>query len=169
MSKQAAVKVYTEPDKLLPRFLIRGMLLLICAVLAITIFARVTDRPLESTPPVAPVSAEAWLLLKSDGMTGAVTAFDPAGQLLLALTPEQGGFIAGVHRVILRERLKHRVAADSPVLLQSLENGRMLIVDPETGWRADLMGFGAGNADTFAKLLAVSEQRKTDGILVPGS
>jgi hypothetical protein len=34
------------------------------------------------------------------------------------------------------------------------ENGRLSIHDPSTGWRADLMGFGADNAAAFAKLLA---------------
>ena len=78
------------------------------------------------------------------------------GTLLAALSPEAGGFIAGMHRVILRERTKHRVALEGPVTLQAFENGRMAIHDPSTGWGADLMGFGADNAGAFARLLAQS-------------
>lgn len=158
MTQNAATRVYSEQDKMLPAILLRGMVALVCATLAIVTYARVTDRPLESTPPVSPVVAETRLHLASDGVSGAVTVTDLAGGPVADLTPEQGGFIAGVHRVILRERTKHRVALDGPVLLQAFENGRMAITDPATGWRADLMGFGANNASAFAQLLAQSQK-----------
>lgn len=157
MTLNATVRVYSEEDKMLPRVLIRGVLALICASLAIATFARVTDRPLESTPPVSPVVAEAPLILDSDGVSGAVTVTHPDGTPLVDLSAEDGGFIAGVHRVIIRERTKHRVAFDGPVTLQAFENGRMAITDPSTGWTADLMGFGADNASAFAQLLAKTQ------------
>ncbi len=163
MSNQAAARVYAEEDKMLPRVLIRGVLCLIAATLAIATYARVTDRPLESTPPVSPVVAESALVLTSDGTTGAITVHLPDGALVADLDAEAGGFVAGVHRVIIRERTKHRVALDGPVTLQAFENGRMAITDPSTGWRADLMGFGADNASAFARLLAKTQGGNTHG------
>ncbi len=157
MTTNTAPRVYSEEDKMLPRILIRGVIALICATLAIATFARVTDRPLESTPPVSPVVAQTSLVLDSDGVSGAVTVTHPDGSPLVALSAEDGGFIAGVHRVILRERTKHRVALDGPVTLSAFENGRMAITDPSTGWSADLMGFGADNASAFARLLAKTQ------------
>ncbi len=158
MPEHVIASVHADQDRMLPRILVRAMLALACATLAIATFARVTDRPLESAPPASPVVAEARLLLGSDGASGAVTVSDATGAHVADLSPEEGGFVAGVHRVILRERVKHRVAEDGPVILQALGNGRLAIVDPATGWRADLMGFGAGNADAFARLLARSQE-----------
>lgn len=163
MTDQATAKIYTDEDKMLPRVLIRGVMALILATLAIATYARITDRPLESTPPLAPLAAEAQLVLTSDGVSGAVQVFDPTGALVADLDAETGGFIAGVHRVILRERTKHRVALDGPVTLQAYENGRMALIDPSTGWRADLMGFGADNASAFARLLAATQKGNANG------
>lgn len=150
-------RVYAEQDKMLPKVLIRAMIALVLASLAIATFARVTDRPLVSTPPISPVVAESTLVLASDGVSGAVIVTDMNGAAIANLTPEEGGFIAGVHRVIIRERTKHRVALDGPVIIRAFENGRIGITDPATGWAADLMGFGAGNAAAFAKLLAQAQ------------
>lgn len=153
-------RVYAEQDKMLPRVLIRAVIALVLASLAIATYASVTDRPLVSTPPVAPVVAETSLVLASDGVSGAVEVSLADGTPLANLSPEQGGFIAGMHRVILRERTKHRVALEGPVTLQAYDNGRMAIHDPSTGWSADLMGFGADNAGAFARLLAQSQSQK---------
>jgi putative photosynthetic complex assembly protein len=136
-----------------PRLMVRAMLVLVLSCLALTTWFVLTRQPLESTPPISPLKAQRMLSLESD-MTGAVRVMDGNGALLVDLAPEQGGFIAGVHRVILYERSRARLPDAGPVLLQAYENGRMAIIDPATGWRADLMGFGTDNAGAFAKLLA---------------
>ncbi len=158
---EAHTKVYAEEHQMIPKVLIRAMLALVLAALAIATFARVTDRPLVSTPPVSPVKAEAALILEADAASGAATVYLSDGTLLAALSPEEGGFIAGMYRVIVRERTKHRVALGAPILLQAFENGRMAITDPETGWSADLMGFGESNAAAFARLLAQTQGGNT--------
>jgi putative photosynthetic complex assembly protein len=160
-----STRIYTEADRLLPRVLIRAMVGLVLVSLAIVAYARVTDRPLESTPPVSPVVAEAHLTLISDAATGAVEVMDAQGTMLASLSPEAGGFIAGVHRTILRERAKYRIPLEGPVTLRAMENGRMAILDPATGWSADLMGFGADNASAFAQLLALNTKGNTNGII----
>lgn len=154
MSDQAAPPIRSEADTLIPKVLVRAMLALVLSALAITVFATLTNRPLEATPPVSEVVRERVLILGGgDDLSGAVKVLDGHGSLVADLSPEQGGFIAGVHRVILRERIKARLPADGPVLLRAHKNGRMAIHDPSTGWSADLMGFGADNAKAFARLL----------------
>ena len=106
----AQTRVYADRDQMIPRALVRGVMALVLASLAIATFASVTDRPPVSTPPVAPVKAEASLVFESNAASGAATVWLADGTLLADLDPEAGGFIAGVHRVILRERTKHRVA-----------------------------------------------------------
>lgn len=155
---QAHTKVYADEDRMIPKVLIRAMLGLVLATLAIATFARVTDRPLLSTPPMSPVKAEASLILEADASSGAATVRLADGTVLAKLGPEEGGFVAGVNRVIVRERTKHRIAQGAPIILQAFENGRMAITDPKTGWSADLMGFGETNAAAFARLLAMTQE-----------
>lgn len=78
---------------------------------------------------------------------------DQNGTVIVDFGPEEGGFIAGVARVLERERTNARQPLDGPIRLVAYENSRMGIFDPSTGWRADLMGFGADNAAAFARLL----------------
>jgi len=138
---------------LVPRALIVAVCTLVLTILAIVTFARVTDQPLVATPPPGEVLKTRDLVLAGD-MSGAATVFAPDGTLIADLSPEQGGFISGVWRVIERERTKHGVALDAPVTLNWMSTGRLSITDPSTGWSADLMGFGADNARAFARLLA---------------
>lgn len=148
-----APRFRTDEANRVPRLMVRAVMVLILSTLVLVSWSVMTRRPLESQPPVSPLAAQRMFTLDSD-MSGAVRVFDPAGALLVDLPPEKGGFIAGVHRVILHERGKARLPENGPVLLQAYENGRMAIIDPATGWRADLMGFGADNARAFARLLA---------------
>ena len=150
---QAALRERSDADKMVPKILVRAMFGLVVATLAIATYARVTDRPLVATPPVSEIVAKRALHLTSAGSTGAVAVRDGQGALIAELSPEQGGFIAGVHRVILRERAKRGLPPEGAVILSRARNGRLAIRDPKTGWSADLMGFGADNARAFARLL----------------
>ena len=158
---EAQTKVYADEDRMIPKVLIRAMLGLVLATLAIATFARVTDRPLVSQPPVSPVKAEVAIVIDADASSGAATVHLADGAPLAAFGPQEGGFIAGMYRVIHRERTKHRVTTNGPVILQAYENGRMGLIDPSTGWRADLMGFGADNSEAFARLLAQAQGGNT--------
>lgn len=138
--------------EMIPRALIRAVTALILCVLALVSWARLTDRPLIATPPASTVTAERVLRLSGD-LSGAAIVRDDSGALIADLSPEEGGFVSGVWRVILRERTKNRADPDGPVLLRAHADGRISIFDPGTGWGADLMGFGADNARAFARLM----------------
>ncbi len=144
---------HPRDKELVPRIMMRMVLVLILSVLAIVSYARLTDRPLIATPPEAETVFSRDVLLSGD-MSGTATIRETDGTLIADLTPDEGGFISGVWRVIQRERTKHRVALDGPVTLIRKDNGRVSIHDPSTGWSADLMGFGADNARAFMRLLA---------------
>lgn len=148
------IKMYRDlqdRDKI-PRAMVRGMFALVMSVLVLVSYARFVDRPLEAVAPRGNVVAERTFLLKGE-LSGAATVKELDGTMIADLSPEKGGFISGIYRVIIRERTKHRVALDGPVVLQRHDTGRLSINDPSTGWRADLMGFGIDNARAFARLL----------------
>ncbi|KUJ79809.1 photosynthetic complex assembly protein PuhC [Ruegeria profundi] len=142
-----------QDRELIPRVLLRAMGLLVCAVLAIVAYARLTDVPLSASPPAAEITHEREMILVSDGVSGAVTVLSPEGAVIARLSATEGGFVAGVARVIDRTRMQADQPANTPVIVTRRANGRLDITDPSTGWSADLMGFGADNARRFARLL----------------
>ena len=75
------------------------------------------------------------------------------GTVIAELPADKGGFVAGIERVIDRERTLRGIEDAQPVLLQLREGNRLSLTDPATGWSAELMGFGATNTRTFARLL----------------
>ncbi len=144
---------YKLHDKeLVPRILVRAMFGLVVTILALVTLARLTDHPMAAVPPKGEISASRDIVLSGD-MAGSAKVTELDGTVIADLTPDEGGFISGVYRVIIRERTKHRVALEGPVTLIRYETGRISIHDPSTGWSADLMGFGADNARAFARLL----------------
>lgn len=145
-------RIHKAEAELIPPFVGRALLGVMFLCLTLVAFARWTDRPLEATPPVSAVVAEKPIVLFAD-LDGSVRVFDPNGTTLADLSPDDGGFISGVARVLARERNKHGLPSALPVSLTRHENGRLAISDPATGWSADLMGFGSDNARAFARLL----------------
>ena len=89
----------------------------------------------------------------SGNATGAALVLDANGSVIADFPADKGGFVAGIERVIDRERMKIGAEASAPVLLRLREGNRLSIYDPETDWSAELMGFGADNLRTFARLL----------------
>jgi putative photosynthetic complex assembly protein len=142
-----------EHRDLVPRAMVRMMfgMVMLCLLL---VSAHVwTGQPVRNVPPKGAVVAEHVFHLDGD-MAGAATVRLSDGTLIADLSPEEGGFVSGVWRVLQRERTKARTALDGPVTVTAYDNGRMAIFDPSTGWGADLMAFGQDNAAAFARLLA---------------
>ncbi|WP_425040009.1 photosynthetic complex assembly protein PuhC [Primorskyibacter sp. S187A] len=149
-----STRIHKPEAELIPPFVGKILLGLLVSALVVVAWARLTDQPLVAMAPQSTVVEERLFTFEAN-MSGAVRVMDEKGVLLADLPPEEGGFISGVGRVIERERMKHRVAQDGPVLLMRHENGRYSLRDPSTGWEADLMGFGLDNARAFARLFAL--------------
>lgn len=139
-------------DELVPIFMVRAMFALVVVCLVLVSAARITGRPLEAMPPEGAIVKERLIYLTGD-TSGAARVLDANGAVIADLPGDQGGFIAGIERVIVRERLKRNLPEEGPVLLQLREGNRLSIADPLTGWSAELMGFGVTNTRSFARLL----------------
>ena len=145
----------TRPDDIVPTVLLRLMFALVLSVLALVTVATLSGRPLEAVPPATAVIAERAIYLSGD-TSGAARVLDQNGAVLATFSSEKGGFVAGIERVIHRERMKYGTDLRGPVLLQLREGNRLSLTDPETGWSAELMGFGADNTRSFARLLGTN-------------
>lgn len=152
MTRTNTPRIRASTDEIVPTLLVRLMFALVLAVLALVTVATLSGRPLESTAPEAPVIAERVIYLSGD-ISGAARVLDEHGTVLASFSSDKGGFVAGIERVLYRERNKHGVDPNGPVLLQLREGNRLSLTDPSTGWSAELMGFGADNTRSFARLL----------------
>ncbi len=147
--------------ELVPRAMLIALFGLVLTCLCLVTVARITDRPLAATPADGAVIVERTIFLSGTD-AGAARVLDASGTVIADLSGDEGGFVAGVHRVIERERSKHNVPLEAAVQLQLREGNRLSIYDPSTEFAAELMGFGATNLRTFAALLepAIIGERK---------
>ena len=146
-------RMHQKTDELVPLLFVRLVFALVLSILALVAVAKLSGRPLEATPAQTPIIKERLIYLAGDNMTGAARVLDQNGAVLADFDKDSGGFISGVERVIHRERMKRGLEQGGPVLLQLREGNRLSILDPETNWSAELMGFGADNVRSFARLL----------------
>lgn len=138
--------------EMIPKALLRAMLALVLACLAIVTWARLTDRPLEAKPADGPVAQERMIEVIGD-TSGAARVLDADGRLIVDLPSNKGGFIAGVWRSLAFARHRAGVDPDAPARLIRFEDGRLALKDDLSGWRVELIGFGQDNAAAFARLL----------------
>ncbi|WP_299286806.1 photosynthetic complex assembly protein PuhC [uncultured Tateyamaria sp.] len=152
MSDTHTARIHAKEEELVPRVLVRAVMALLLIILSMVTIATLTNRPLESQPAQGPILTERAIYLSGEA-SGAARVLDADGALLADFPADKGGFVAGIERVIIRERQKTGGAANAPILLRLRAGNRLSIYDPETNWSAELMGFGADNLRTFARLL----------------
>jgi putative photosynthetic complex assembly protein len=145
--------IAARDKEMIPRMLVRAMFGMVLCALALVAFARLTDRPLVAAPPTGiPVVTERVIVLAGD-MAGRALVTDPDGRVIADLPGDQGGFVAGIWRVVQRERMLRGLPDHLPLRLVLYEDSRLAIYDDFTGWRAQLIGFGVDNYRTFYRLL----------------
>ncbi|MEM9576979.1 MAG: photosynthetic complex assembly protein PuhC [Pseudomonadota bacterium] len=152
MATQTQPRIHAREEELVPRIMVRIMFGLVLTVLVIVTVATLTGREPQNQPPQGALISERAIYL-SGNASGAALVLDANGTVLADFPADKGGFVAGIERVIARERGLRGLDMSQPVLLQLREGNRLSLTDPATGWSAELMGFGATNSRTFARLL----------------
>ncbi|MCX7889982.1 MAG: photosynthetic complex assembly protein PuhC [Rhodobacteraceae bacterium] len=139
-----------QPE-VVPGWLVGAMIGLALASLALVSFAVLTGRSHVGVPAQAAPVAERSLILDGHGAR-AVTVRDAAdGRVIADLA--HGGFVAVVQNGLAREREVHGLDPRLPVRLVAYANGRLALVDPETGWSVELGNFGNQNRAAFERLM----------------
>ncbi len=139
-------------DQRIPDALLKAVVAMVLLSLAFVTFARVTGMEPAAIPPPSDVVTERLLRIEST-MDGGATIWLEDGTQIADLDANEGGFVAGVHRSVARERMLSKIEGNPPVRLVRFADGRLTLDDPATGWRVELIGFGATNRDAFAGLL----------------
>jgi putative photosynthetic complex assembly protein len=76
------------------------------------------------------------------------------GREISVVPPRSNGFIRGVMRGMFRGRKLESLGREGSFRLSREADGRLSLVDPQTGRRIDLDSFGSTNSQAFAQLLA---------------
>jgi putative photosynthetic complex assembly protein len=139
----------SEGDKI-PKGLLIAMFLLAMSALVIVSYAVLTGRPHEGQPAEAAILHERTVILEGHGAK-AVTVRDENGALLADLA--HGGFVTVIQNGLERARTVGHADQTKPVRLIAYANGRLTIIDPETGWTAELGAFGSDNRAAFERLM----------------
>lgn len=146
-----APKLRSEKTDMIPKTLLRGMLFLVLATLALVSFSVLTGRDRVGVPKASAVVQEGQIIMQGKSAK-AVTVYNVDGTVMLDLP--HGGFVTVIQSGLATERRKYGVDPLLPVRLVRYANGRLTIEDDETGWSAELYAFGSDNKAAFERLLA---------------
>jgi putative photosynthetic complex assembly protein len=141
----------SHEKEMIPKTLLRGMLALALASLALVSIAVYTNRPHVGMPTASAAVQEKWIILEGKDAQ-AVVVKDAEGKVIADLP--HGGFITVIQSGMARARLVHGIQGNPPVRIVKYANGRLVAEDPETGWSAELYAFGQDNKAAFERLMS---------------
>lgn len=134
------------------RILMVGLALFVMAVLAATLTARLTGYSMSSVPDAAVVDVRE--LGFRDLPNGVVEVFEWNSNASIAKIPSgEGAFLRGVVRSLVRQRRGLDSGIASMFELTRYDDGRLVLSDPSTKEKVDLVAFGATNIAVFAELM----------------
>lgn len=137
----------------IPRGVLWAAALMITLSLGLTVGVRLyrLSRPAEPPPAVV----EFIDLRFEDRPGGAIAILDATTgrEVSQVAANSSNGFIRGVLRGMFRTRKLESVGNTESFRLARTADGRLSLVDPQTGRRVDLASFGPTNTAAFAQLL----------------
>ena len=128
-----------------------AILLMIVTSLVVISVARI-NAPSSPAPDTDNIAQHRTLRF-DDLPDGAVAAVDAASGKLIQRFEGEQGFLRGTLRAMARERKLHGIGRDETFELLLHADGRLTLLDPQTGARIALESFGATNTGVFARLL----------------
>ncbi|MFK8042020.1 photosynthetic complex assembly protein PuhC [Congregibacter sp.] len=134
------------------RVLLVGLAMFVLAILAATLFARLTGYSMNSVPEAVVVDVRE--LGFRDLPNGVVEVFEWNSKSSLATIPSgEGAFLRGVVRSLVRQRRGLDSGIASLFELTRYDDGRLVLSDPATGEQIDLVAFGSTNIAVFSSLM----------------
>lgn len=137
---------------MVPRVLVRAMFGLMFISVALVGYAQLADVPLTGVAPNSPVVKERAITLVGNRKEG-YAVLDQGGSQIAHSKEERNGFIDVIATSIARERVVNNITGDQPLRLVRRENGHTAVIDPATGWKIELIGYGKDNVAAFATLI----------------
>lgn len=137
--------------EMVPRALVKAMFALMAGSVALVTYAQLSGHPDVGILEEAPVVESRAVTLVPLGL-GSYDVME--GAVRLAGTDDhKGGFYGVIGRILDRRRMVHGADPAAPIEVVRRENGHIAILDPETDFTIELIGYGADNVAAFARLL----------------
>jgi putative photosynthetic complex assembly protein len=121
-------------------------------LLTLLIVAAVRWSGIEIREPDAP-SVQVAHLRFLDRSDGGIDVMDAQAGRRISVIDGEAGFLRGALRVLSGERKKRGIGPQEPFELHRRQDGRLTLLDRQTGTRLDLESFGPEHAASFARLL----------------
>lgn len=137
--------------EMVPRFLVQAMFTLMVLSVAIVAFAQLTNRPNVGVLEAAPVVDSRDVTLVAHGL-GSYDVL-AGGHRVAGSDDDRGGFYGVIGRILDRRRQVMGADPAAPIQVVRRANGHIAILDPETDFTIELIGYGADNVAAFARLL----------------
>lgn len=142
----------TRQASVFPRwFLIGAGSLMALAIVSAAIGRqqKLTAGPASQPPVVAQVS------IRFDAQTDGSLLIRrlPDDRVIERLPSDGSGFMRGIHRSLNRDRLMRQLAPGAPYTLVRRANGRLAVIDPLSGERIELDGFGPSHSLHVGRLI----------------
>lgn len=137
--------------EMVPRALVQAMFGLMALSIALVTYAQLSDHPNTGVLIEAPVVESRAVTLTPRGL-GTYDVFE--GTTRIASSDDHlGGFYGVIGRILERRRLVHGADLAAPVNIVRRANGNIAVIDPETDFTIELIGYGTDNVAAFARLL----------------
>lgn len=121
-------------------------------LLTVLIVAGVRWSGMQIRHPDAP-SVQVTALRFLDLPDGSIDVRDGQTGNRLTVVAGEAGFLRGALRVLSHDRLRRGIGSEPPFELHQRQDGRLTLIDPQTGMRLDLESFGPQHAGSFARLI----------------
>ncbi|MEL6219598.1 MAG: photosynthetic complex assembly protein PuhC [Pseudomonadota bacterium] len=153
-----------KPDQI-PRPLFYGVCGLVLLTLTAVSAARIAGMEPVGQPPALSGADTRVAMTLAPLAGGGTEVLDPeTGEVRVSLATGKDGFVRGIMRALGHRRGLEGVPKDAPVELLAFPNGHLTLLDPATGWRAELRSFGSDNLATFANLMSDMTDRREDAL-----
>ena len=119
---------------------------------SVMIVAAVRWSGLEIRHPDAP-SVQVTTLRFLDLPDGSIDVRDGNSGQRVTVVEGEAGFLRGALRVLSHDRMRRHLGQEAPFELHLRQDGRLTLIDPQTGMRLDLESFGPQHTGSFARLI----------------
>ncbi|MCZ8260212.1 MAG: photosynthetic complex assembly protein PuhC [Beijerinckiaceae bacterium] len=111
------------------------------------------QKSVNGPAPMLPVVAEVSIRFDGQQDGSMLIRRLPDDRVIEHLPTDGSGFMRGIHRSLNRDRAMRQLDPAAPYLLVRRTNGRQAVIDPLSGERIELDGFGPSHSQHVGRLI----------------
>ncbi len=117
------------------------------------------QKSVNGPPKLAPVVAEISIRFEAQRDGSMLIRMVPEDRVIEHLPIDGSGFMRGIHRSLNRDRAMRQLDRDAPYALVRRANGRHAVIDPLSGEKIELDGFGPSHSLHVSQLVDQGQSR----------